>query len=156
MKNKTLILILLVIVIIVSAGSGIYMYNKEHNVEGIKQEMKELVKENVSIEIFKEALEENDIKIENEIENQNCELIGAKEGMTYTISGKDIWIYRFDLNTSDEIAVENLKKVQEENKIIIPSLDNVELSAIYNKGLIILNLEDHPESEKIKEIFINL
>ena len=36
------------------------------------------------------------------------------------------------------------------------SFNNYELKVVYNKGLILVNVEDHPDKDKILEIFNNL
>ena len=132
----------LILVIICVAGLSIFLYNKEHRVEEIKQETKELVKDSVSLDDFKKKLEESDIKIDEENENTECEQIGASEGTTYIIENQEIQVYRFDFNKSEEITVTNLKMAQEEGKIILPSFNNIEIKVTYNKGLILINNED--------------
>lgn len=140
--NRILVIILILIIVVVS-GLSIFLYNKEHRVEEIRQEAKELVKESVSVEDFKKKLKEADIEIDEETENTECELIGASEGVTYLIDNQEIQVYRFDFNKSEEITVTNLKMAQDDGKIILPSFNNIEIKVTYNKGLILINNEDH-------------
>ena len=154
MERKSRILVgFLVIGIVVVALLSIFLYNKEHRVEEIKQEAKELVKESAGIDEFKNKLEESEIKIDEEIENTECELIGASEGYTYKIDEQEFQVYRFDFNKSDEITVTNLKMAQEDGKIVLPSFNNIEIKVVYNKGLILINNEDSEDWDLILEAF---
>ena len=155
-KNSRIIVVALIILIIVAAVLGILLYNREHKVQETKQEAKELVEESVSIDEFKKKLEEAGLKIDLETENPECNLIGASEGSSYMISDSLIQVYKFDFNKSDELTVSNLKKAKESGKVLMPSFNNYELKVVYNKGLILVNVEDHPDKDKILEVFNNL
>lgn len=96
------------------------------------------------------------MKIDLETENTECNLIGASEGSSYMISDSLIQVYKFDFNKSDELTVSNLKKAKESGKVLMPSFNNYELKVVYNKGLILVNVEDHPDKDKILEVFNNL
>jgi len=154
--KKNIGVIVLILLICVAAVLGIFLYNKEHKVVENKKEIKELVKETATIEDFKKKLDESDLKIELEAENTECDLIGASEGMSYTIDDSLIQVYKFDLNKSDELTVSNLKLAQESGKVIMPSFNNYEFQVVYNKGLILVNSENHPDKDKIVEIFKSL
>lgn len=157
MKNKnTYVVMGLVLLIAIVAISSIFLYNKEHNVNETKQVAKQLVKEVASIDDFKNKLNENEIEISEENENTECELIGAAEGVSYKIDDEVIQVYKFDLDKSDELTVKNIKKAQDEQKVVMPSFNNYEFKVKYNKGLILINSEDHPQGEKIVEIFESL
>lgn len=155
-KRNRVLVIISILVIFIAASLSIFLYNKEHKVKENKEEVQELEKEVLKIDEFKKKLEEAEIKIEDETENKECNLIGASEGVSYKISDKEIQVYRFDFDKPDELTVSNLKKAQEEGKILMPSFNNVEIKVLYNKGLILVNYEDHPEKDKIIEIFNNL
>lgn len=152
-KNKVITLIL-ILIIILSAIMGIVFYNKEHNVESNEETKVEDKK--VSIEEFKKTLEEAGIVIEAESKNEANEKIGAMDGVTYMIDGKPIQVYAFDESSTDELTISNLKKAKEEGKVVMPSFDNYEFKVLYNDGLIIVNLEDNPQKDKIENIFNNL
>ena len=154
-ENRIIVFSLIFIIIVVSALS-IFLYNKEHRVEEIKKETKELVKESANLDDFKKKLSESDIEISEETENTECELIGASEGVTYLIENQEIQVYRFDFNKSEEITITNLKMAQDESKIILPSFNNIEIQVTYNKGLILINNEDHKKWNEILEIFKSL
>ena len=72
------------------------------------------------------------------------------------ISDSLIQVYKFDSTKSDELTVSNLKKAKDEGKVVMPSFNNYELKVVYHKGLILVNVEDHPDKDKIIEVFNNL
>ena len=155
MNRKTVTIILIAIIIIASIAS-IFFYNKEHRVNESREEVKELLQEKVSISDFKKRLEDVGLKIESETENKESKAIGASKGATYIISGKTIQVYEFDLDNTEELSVSNIKKANEEGKVVMPSMDNLEINVKYNKGLVLLNYQEHPEKEKILEAFESL
>lgn len=154
--KKNIVVILLVLLICIAAAAGIFLYNKEHKVTESKNEVKELVKETATIEDFKKKLDESELEIDLEAENTECDLIGASEGMSYTIDDALIQVYKFDFNNSNELTVSNLKLAQDEGKVIMPSFNNYEFKVVYNKGLILVNSEDHPDKDRIVELFMSL
>ena len=91
-----------------------------------------LIEKEISIEDFKNKLEDAGIVIEAESKNEANEKIGAMDGVTYLIDGKPIQVYVFDENSTDELTVSNLKKAKEEGKVVMPSFDNYEFS-IFDK-----------------------
>ena len=155
MKKNTGI-ILLLILIGIALVLGILLYNKEHKVIENGKEVKELVKETVAIGEFKNKLEENKIKIDEETESTSSDMIGASEGKIYKIGDSKIRVYKYDLNQTSELTVSNLKLAQESEKVKSPSLDDLEIEVVYNKGLILMNDEDFDNKEKIIEIFKDL
>ena len=154
--KKNIVVVLLVLLICVAAIAGIFLYNKEHKVIESKNEVKELVKENATIEDFKKKLDESELKIDLEAENTECDLIGASEGMSYTIDDALIQVYKFDFNNSNELTVSNLKLAQDQGKVVMPSFNDYEFKVVYNKGLILVNSEDHPDKDRIVELFMSL
>lgn len=155
-RKSTGIVIFLVLIIVVAALSSIFLYNEEHGVNESKIQTDNSIAETISIEDFREKLEENDIVIDSETENQECDLIGAAEGVSYKIDDLSIQVYRFDLDSSDELTIANLKKAEEEEKVVMPSFNDYEFKVKYNKSLILINSEDHPQGDKIVEIFESL
>lgn len=152
-KNKV-ITVILILIIIISAVLGIVLYNKEHDINAKKDE--KVGEEKISIANFKQKLEEAGIVIESETENEANEKIGASKGVTYIIDGKPIQVYILDENSEDELTVSNIKKAKEEGKVVMPSFDNYEFKVLYKDGLIIVNSEEHPQKDKIQEVFKNL
>lgn len=149
MSRKNLIIIVVaVIVIIIASVLGVFLYNKQRE----KDESEKVA----SIAEFRSRLEGQGLQIESEAESTDASAIGAVEGVTYVISGYAIQVYRYDLNSTDELSVSNVKKAQEEGKISLPEFDNHEFTVIYNKGLILINHTDHPEKDKIVEAFESL
>ena len=155
-KNSRIIVLILFVIIVIAAVLGIFLYNKEHKVQTNKKETEELVEETANISDFKKKLQEAGLDITAEAENTECELIGASEGESYMISDSLIQVYKFDSTKSDELTVSNLKKAKEEGKVVMPSFNNYELKVVYHKGLILVNVEDHPDKDKIIEVFNNL
>lgn len=156
MKKSRIVTIILIAIIILASSASIYFYNKEHKVNETKEEVKELLNEKVTIEDFKKKLEESGITISMETENKESKEIGASRGYTYMISEKVIQVYEYDLNNTDELTVTNIKMAQEKGKVVMPLMNNLEINVKYNKGLVLINYEEHPDSEKILEAFNSL
>ncbi len=156
MKKSRIVTIILIAIIILASIASIYFYNKEHKVNETKEEVKELLNEKVTIEDFKKKLEESGITISMETENKESKEIGASRGYTYMISEKVIQVYEYDLNNTDELTVTNIKMAQEKGKVVMPLMNNLEINVKYNKGLVLINYEEHPDSEKILEAFNSL
>ena len=156
MKKSRIVTIILIAIIILASIASIYFYNKEHKVNESKEEVKELLNEKVTIEDFKKKLEESGITISMETENKESKEIGASRGYTYMISEKVIQVYEYDLNNTDELTVTNIKMAQEKGKVVMPLMNNLEINVKYNKGLVLINYEEHPDSEKILEAFNSL
>ncbi len=156
MKKSRIVTIILIAIIILASIASIYFYNKEHKVNENKEEVKELLNEKVTIEDFKKKLEESGITISMETENKESKEIGASRGYTYMISEKVIQVYEYDLNNTDELTVTNIKMAQEKGKVVMPLMNNLEINVKYNKGLVLINYEEHPDSEKILEAFNSL
>lgn len=154
--KKNIGIILLLVLIGIALVLGILLYNKEHKIIENGKEVKELVKETVAIEEFKKKLEENEIEIDNETESTSSDMIGASDGKIYTIGDSKIRVYKYDLNQTSELTVSNLKLAQESGKVKIPSLDDLEIEVVYNKGLVLMNDEDFENKDKIIEVFKGL
>ncbi len=150
-KMKKHIVLILVLVIILVSILGILLYNREHDITNTTTSEHVL-----EIEDFKKKLEENEISIDEEVQITEASSIGAVDGAKFTIQGESIQVYRYDLNSSDELATLNIKNASENGRIILPQLDDLELTVIYNKGLILANFENHPDKEKIIDIFKSL
>lgn len=150
-KKSINIVVLLILLIVIVSILGIFLYNKEHNIDRNSK-----VEESISIEDFKNKLEEKNIEIEEENKSDNPGIIGASEGVTYVISNEQIQIYKFDLNSTEELTKSNIKKAKEEGKTVLPEFDNHEIKVIYNKGMILTNYEDHPQKDEIVEAFESL
>ena len=143
--KKNIIIVLLIVLIGIASVLGILLYNKEHKIIENEKQLKELVKENVSIGEFKKRLEEAEIEIDEESDSTSSEIIGAREGKVYKIGDSTI-----------RVTVSNLKLAQESGKVKIPSLDDLEIGVIYNKGLVLINDEEFENKDKIIEIFKGL
>ncbi|MBP3463770.1 MAG: hypothetical protein J6K45_04740 [Clostridia bacterium] len=164
MKTFIKVIIGLIIVAVFTVGGlclGIYIRTKENPVNYISNHINEEsetknLSQDLSIEDFKSALLKNNFEITDEITKMGT-LIGANElGYGYEINGAYIEIYEYDEKSSEELTKQNIESAKEKNVIIMPAFNNVELPAIYNKGLMLVSYEEHPNKEKILEIFNNL
>lgn len=159
--SKYIIIVLLIIIII----GGIYLFkDKFKTVQTNSNTNNSLsdstVKSNVSsltitIEDFKNKLVEEGLKIDKETPKA-ANLIGAKEGYGYEINGTAIEIYLFDEKSTDSATISNIKSAKENGTVIMPSFNNMKLNIKYNKGLGLVKYENHPDKNKILEIFNNL
>ena len=105
---------------------------------------------------LRKKLEGAEIEIDEELDSTSSEIIGASEGKVYKIGDSTIRVYKYDLNQTGELTVSNLKLAQESGKVKIPSLDDLEIGVIYNKGLVLINDEEFENKDKIIEIFKGL
>lgn len=164
MKTFIKVVIGLIIVAVFTVGGfclGIYIKTKENPVNYIsnyidKNNDTKNKSNKLSVEDFKSELIKNNFEITDEITKLGT-LIGAKEvGYGYEINGAYIEIYEYDEKNSEELTKQNIKSAKENNVVKMPAFNNVELPAIYHKGLLLISYEDHPNKDKILEIFNNL
>ena len=148
----TLLIVFFILAIVIGAVClGINMSNNED----AKETLANIVKKELTIEDFKRALSENGLIITKETRKAG-EMIGAEEGYGYEINGVSIEIYKFDLESTDKLTVNNIKMLKSESKVVMPDFNNIELEAIYNEGLALMNYKEHPNQSKILNIFNNL
>lgn len=161
-KNGNLKYIILVIIIIAVLAIGIYFIvnNKgeestmtsteaQQSTIGQTEEVKE-----TNIEEFKTKLEESGLTISDTIQ-KSAELIGAEEGIGYEIDGEVIEVYKFNENSTDDLTKTNIESAKKDGKINMTTF-NMTLNVKYNKGLCLVRYENHPDKEKILEVFNNL
>lgn len=144
------LVIILIIALAVLCGAIYYIIEDESILNVFKEEKKD-----ISIQDFKETLENNGMVITNTT-NKMGALIGAVEGYGYTVNGVDIEIYKFDEKSNEDLTKSNIKSAKEKGIITMPDFNNMTFTAMYNKGLLLLNYEQHPNKDKIVEIFNNL
>lgn len=109
----------------------------------------------VTIDNFIEKLEDADMKVTDKI-NKSAQMIGATEGYGLEIDGGYLEVYSYDIDSTNELTKSNIKSAKEKEIVTMPSFGNMELKAKYNKGLVLVNFEEHPDSDKILEVFNNL
>ena len=148
------IIIFLIIVVLISGGIYFFMKNKNDMEQPVNSSSESINKE-TSIKEFKDKLQTNGLTISEEIQ-KSATLIGAEEGYGYIIDDVSIEIYRFDENSSDDLTKSNIKSAKNEEKITMPTFNNMEMKVKYNNGLCLVNYENHPNKDKILEIFNNL
>nr|DAI43425.1 MAG TPA: hypothetical protein [Caudoviricetes sp.]DAL53650.1 MAG TPA_asm: hypothetical protein [Bacteriophage sp.] len=156
-NNKKLIIAIIVIIIIASIGICLYLANQGDS-ESATSSLTSNIKQsqsNLNIDDFIKKLEEANLKIDNKI-NKSAELIGAKEGYGLEINGEYIEIYLYNTNSKEELTKSNIKSAKEKGIITMPSFDNYEMKAVYNKGLVLTGYEEHINKDKILKVFNNL
>ncbi len=109
----------------------------------------------VTIDYFIKKLEESDMIVTNKNE-KSAQMIGAEEGYGLEINGAYIEIYSYDVNSKNDLTKSNIKSAKEKGIVTMPSFGDMELKARYNKGLVLVNYEEHPDSNEILKIFNNL
>lgn len=109
----------------------------------------------VTIDNFIEKLEDADMKVTDKI-NKSAQMIGATEGYGLEIDGGYVEVYSYDIDSTNELTKSNIKSAKEKEIVTMPGFGNMELKAKYNKGLVLVNFEEHPDSDKILEVFNNL
>lgn len=146
--KKVIIFVSIVLIIIV----GVTVYIKNNNILTSNENIKKDIETELTISNFKEKLEENGLKVTLETKKAG-ELIGADEGYSYTINNETIEIYKFNLNSDDELTKSNLKAVKDEEKMYMPSFNNYSFEAKINKNLVIMVFSEHPNKTEILDIF---
>lgn len=152
-KTLKFITLLAIMVLLVVTLTGCTSDNTGSSVETNGGTTKQ--ESNISIDDFIKKLEEADLKINDKI-NKSSELIGAKEGYGLEINGEYIEIYLYNTNSQEELTKSNIKSAKEKGIITMPSFDNYEMKAVYNKGLVLVGYEEHINKDKILEVFNNL
>lgn len=77
-------------------------------------------------------------------------MIGAKDGFGVNINGMPIEIYQFDISSTDETAVQNMKSAKDTGKINMLGID---FPVKMNRDLMLVNYQGHPDEEKIVKVF---
>lgn len=146
--------ILIFIIIIAILAIGIYfIINRGNDTE--MTSIKTTSSKEKTIEDFRKKLEENGLVITNTIQKSST-MIGAVEGIGYEINSSVIEIYKFDENSTEELSRNNIKSAKSTGIVSMPSFNNITLNVKYNNGLCLVNYENHPDKEKIIEIFNKL
>lgn len=155
MRNKKLIIlsIILIGVILITSISFIIISNSKTN-ETASKTNESKVKE-ITISNFKDKLEENGFVI-TDVSQKSANLIGAEEGFGYEINGEFIEIYKFNEESTEDLSKNNIKSAKSDEKIRMPTFNNMKFNVKYNKGLVLMNYEKHPNKDKVLEIFNNL
>lgn len=148
MKNVKAIIAIIVIVALIVLG--IYFGTKGKEGEEVNANSQE-----ISIETFKNALQDEGITI-TEVTPKVGSMIGADEGYGYKINGTSIEIYKFNEESNNELTKSNIEKAKSQGIIVMPDFNNIEIKGIYNKGLLLVNYEEHPNENEIVSVFTNL
>ena len=146
----SIVLVIVIIVLIVAGGIFLVMNTQKNEETSSKTNSKQ-----VSIEDFKMALQNKNIIITEETK-KSATMIGAEEGYGYEINGQSIEIYKFDEKSNIELTKNNIKSAKENGIVTMPDFNNMTFNVKYNKGLVLLNYEQHSNKEEILEVFNNL
>lgn len=148
MKNvKAIIAIIAIVALIVL---GIYFVTKGNKSKEVNSDSQE-----ISIETFKNALQDKGLTV-TEVTPKVGAMIGADEGYGYKINETSIEIYKFNEESNNELTKSNIEKAKNQGIIIMPDFNNMEIKGKYNKGLLLVNYEGHPNENEIVSIFTNL
>ncbi len=150
-KKKTGLYVFIALIIAVLLGGGIYFAIKGKSQDVSAKETSKVI----TIEDFKRALNENGLTVTNE-NSKIASLIGATEGYGYTIGNDIIEVYKFDEKSDTDLTKNNIKSAKEKGIITMPEFNNASFNVKYNKGLVLSNYEQHPNKEKILEVFNSL
>lgn len=148
MKNIKVIIAVIVIVALIAIG--IYFGTKGKESEEVNSSSQE-----VSIENFKNVLQNKGLTV-TEVTPKVGAMIGADEGYGYKINGTSIEIYKFNEESNNELTKSNIDKAKNQGIIVMPDFNNMEIKGKYNKGLLLVNYEGHPNEDEIVSAFNSL
>lgn len=148
MKNIKVIIAVIVIVALIAIG--IYFGTKGKESEEVNTSSQE-----VSIENFKNVLQNKGLTV-TEVTPKVGAMIGADEGYGYKINGTSIEIYKFNEESNNELTKSNIDKAKNQGIIVMPDFNNMEIKGKYNKGLLLVNYEGHPNEDEIVSAFNSL
>lgn len=148
MKNIKVIIAVIVIVALIALG--IYFGTKGKESEEVNSSSQE-----ISIENFKNALQNKGLTV-TEVTPKVGTMIGADEGYGYKINGTSIEIYKFNEESNNELTKSNIDKAKNQGIIVMPDFNNMEIKGKYNKGLLLVNYEGHPNEDEIVSAFNSL
>ncbi|GLC29446.1 hypothetical protein [Clostridium omnivorum] len=110
---------------------------------------------NFTFDTFVDALKKEGLKVEKGDAMAGC--IGEKEGYEYKINGTGIGVYIMDLKSKQPVAVNNIKMAKESEKMKLDLQSSpMEVDAIINNNLVIMDYGKHPDKDKIIKIFKDL
>jgi hypothetical protein len=110
---------------------------------------------NFTFDTFVDALKKEGFKVEKVSGMTGC--IGEKDGFAYKINGTEIGVYTMDLKSKQPVAVNNIKMAKESEKMKLDLQQGpMEVPAIINNNLVIMDYDKHPDKDKIIKIFKDL
>lgn len=153
--NKKIYIIISIIVLVIGGITIYFLTQKDVNTpNNNNNQSQSLISEN-KFEAFKEKLQNSGYEITGEVKKA-AELVGAQEGYSYEINGSNIEIYKFNLNSSEELTKSNLKSAKNEGKIYMPSFNNYSIEVKINNNLVLTSYSNHPDKDKIIKLFNEL
>ena len=110
---------------------------------------------NFTFDTFTDALTKEGFKVEKGAKMAG--LIGEKDGLECKINGTGIGLYMMDLNSKNPKTVNNIKMAKEKEKMNLDLQQGpMEVDAIINNNLVIMDYSKHPDKDKIIKIFKDL
>ncbi len=84
------------------------------------------------------------------VSSKFSQMVMASDGAGIEIDGREVEIYKYDLNKADQKLT--LEKIKKENKI---ELMGIVVSAKVNGSFVMINYSEHPQQAKLIDIFMN-
>jgi hypothetical protein len=110
---------------------------------------------NFTFDAFVDALKKEGFKVEKGDGMAGC--IGEKDGYAYKINGTDVAVYTMDLKSKQPVTVNNIKMAKESEKMKLDLQSGpMEVDAIINNNLVIMDYDKHPDKDKIVKVFKDL
>lgn len=110
---------------------------------------------NFTFDTFVDALKKEGFKVEKGAAMSGC--IGEKDGFEYKINGTGIGVYTMDLKSKQPVTVNNIKMAKESEKMKLDLQSGpMEVDAIINNNLVIMDYGKHPDKDKIVKVFMDL
>ena len=159
---KKILVVIMCVFILITAGC-----NKNESDKGSEQQATQTItnKTTASVTVTKAAsptvaqkdrieqllnyFKSNNLTV-GEKEEKAYEMIGANNGCAVYINGSKIEIYSFDLKSDNELTKRNLQSAKNNGTV---SAIGIPINVKLNGDLIICNYEDHPDKDKIIELF---
>ncbi len=109
----------------------------------------------ITFDTFIDALKKEGLNVEKGNAMAGC--IGEIDGFVYKINGTDIGVYTMDLKSKNPVAVNNIKMAKESEKMKLDLQSGpMEVPAVINNNLVIMDYDKHPDKDKIIKIFKDL
>jgi len=87
-----------------------------------------------------------------EVIGKAYDMMGAVEGFGIIVNGEQIELYRIDLKTASEETKQNLESAR---SLGVYNMSGMSFPVVVNGNIILTRLSEHPEGDKIVEIFKN-
>jgi hypothetical protein len=111
--------------------------------------------EKIDFSTFEDALKKEGFKVEKGAAMSGC--IGEIEGYEYVIDGTGIGVYTMDLKSKNPVTVNNIKMAKKSDTMNLDLQQGpMEVPAIINNNLVIMDYDKHPDKDKIIKVLKDL